>query len=311
MDHLSQPGQVTLATDFSGLETVAWALRILKVEHRHVFGSDVEASSRKIMDHLGVEMVHADIAQRTLEESSPADIYCIGPPCQPFSRNGRRLGSEDEQGRGVLALRSIAYISHRKPRLVLLEQVPDFLTDEKFSDVRDFILGTLEEFYTLSIKILASSDYGVPQARRRVYVVAVRKDLAGYGGFQFPAPVPCPRLENFITRLGPTEFQTLPSEEIGGGRARENVVRAIQPLIDRGINIFERPFLIETGTTVGRGSASPIGMANTLTRTEAGRGGYWCPYKGGFLTSDELASLQGFPAGLIPCSELRRGSSRS
>ena len=168
-----------------------------------------------------MEMVHEDIAQRTLEESPLADIYCVGPPCQPLSRNGRRQGSEDEQGRGILALRGIAYISHRRPRLVLLEQVPDFLTDEKVSDVRDFILGTLEEFYTLSIKILASSDYGVPQARRRVYVVAARKDLAGYGGFQFPEPVPCPRLENFITRLGPTEFQMLPSQEIGGGRTRE------------------------------------------------------------------------------------------
>ena len=132
----------------------------------------------------------------------------------------------------------------------------------------------------------------------------MRKDLAGYGGFEFPEPVHCPRLEDFITQLGPQEFETLPSEEIGGGRARENVARAIQPLMQRGVNIFERPFLIETGTTVGRGSASPIGMANTITKTEAGRSGYWCPYKGGFLTSDELASLQGFPVGLIPWSEL-------
>ena len=144
MDHLSQPGQLTLATDFSGLETVAWALRILHVEYRG-------ACSRKIMNHLGVESVHADIAQRTLEESPAADIYCIGPPCQPFSRNGLRQGSGDEQGRGVLALHSLAYIVYRKPRLVLLEQVPDFLTNDTFADVRDLVLSTLEEFYTLNI----------------------------------------------------------------------------------------------------------------------------------------------------------------
>ena len=289
----------TLATDFSGLETVGWALKILQVGHRQVFGSDLEKCSRSIMEHLGVERILKDISEVSAGEKPSADVYFFGPPCQCYSPSGKREGVEDSKGRGVIVLHSLTYISVHKPRLVIMEEVPEFASDSN-AEMRDLLLNTLQNDYDTKTSILVSSDFGVPQQRRRFYVVAVRKDLASYGGFHFPAPkAACPSLEDFLERLPDSEFQMLPAEP----RARDNVLEAVKPLLERGVNIYEQAFLVPMGVSSGRAKAGPLGRAPTVIRTDAGRG-YWCCWKGGPLTADELARLQGFPDGMVPYKDL-------
>lgn len=68
----------------------------------------------------------------------------------------------------------------------MLENVKGFL-DPIFSDHRRFVLTTLENLgYTVSIKLLNSSDYGVPQLRLRVIIIGVRRDLNS--SFSYPKP---------------------------------------------------------------------------------------------------------------------------
>ncbi|CAE7607080.1 ngoBIM [Symbiodinium sp. CCMP2592] len=289
---------MTLGTDFSGLETIAWALRTLRLGYRHLFGSDIEASSRKVMSHLGVEQIFEDINGRDVAGLPSSDIYCIGAPCQPFSRQGHGKGIRDPGGRGVLLLQSLAYISIHKPRLVILEQVPQFLQDENHAELRDLTLSELEQHYEVSVQILSSACFGVPQDRLRCYIVAVRQDCPG--GFCFPKPVHCPRLEDFIDKLPEEEFAVLPKQ----GLARESVQACLQPLVDRGVNVFNQAFLVTAGQSTRFAHASPMGRACTITRSEAGRESYWCPFKGGFLSTREIARLQGFPDGLIAVRDL-------
>ncbi|WP_407711867.1 DNA cytosine methyltransferase [Bullifex porci] len=68
----------------------------------------------------------------------------------------------------------------------MLENVKGFL-DPIFSDHRRFVLTTLENLgYTVSIKLLNSSDYGVPQLRLRVIIIGVTRDLNS--SFSYPKP---------------------------------------------------------------------------------------------------------------------------
>ena len=274
----------TLATDFSGLETVGWALKILQVGHRQVFGSDLEKCSRSIMEHLGVERIFKDISEVSAGEKPSADVYFFGPPCQCYSPSGKREGVEDSKGRGVIVLHSLTYISVHKPRLVIMEEVPEFASDSN-AEMRDLLLNTLQNDYDTKTSILVSSDFGVPQQRRRFYVVAVRKDLASYGGFHFPAPkAACPSLEDFLERLPDSEFQMLPAEgQRAGGCEATSGAR---------FHMYEQAFLVPMGVSSGRAKACPLGRAPTVIRTDAGRG-YWCCWKGGPLDSRRTCKTAG------------------
>lgn len=110
-----------------------------------------------------------------------------GFPCQPFSTAGSRLGTEDE--RGNLYLECLRIIQAKKPKVVVFENVRGILStkNKDGSLLIDTITKSLEEIgYTVSLKLLNASDYGVPQNRHRVFIVAFD---SSYGKtFTFPPP---------------------------------------------------------------------------------------------------------------------------
>ena len=121
------------------------------------------------------------------------DILCAGFPCQPFSRIGKKNGFDDDRGtlfndieRVILALR---------PKVIFLENVRNIVTHDS-SRTFQFILEKLEKagYYVNqerddSWNILNASDFGLPTARPRFYLVAFRKDISGAGKFKFPKPI--------------------------------------------------------------------------------------------------------------------------
>lgn len=109
------------------------------------------------------------------------DLLAGGVPCPPFSKAGKQLGNEDERDLFPEAIRLIAEI---KPKAVMLENVRGFL-DPVFKDYRESILSQISELgYNVTIKLLHSSDYGVPQLRPRVVIVGIRNDIQGT--FNYP-----------------------------------------------------------------------------------------------------------------------------
>lgn len=106
------------------------------------------------------------------------DLFTGGFPCQPFSSNGMRLGTEDPYGRGAMLGHIIRILRVKKPRYVLLENVKGFLSS-KFKPVRDQLLDDLVDIgygtgpdNALAVALLNSKDYGVPQNRERVWMFA-------------------------------------------------------------------------------------------------------------------------------------------
>lgn len=113
------------------------------------------------------------------------DLLAGGLPCPPFSVAGKQLGDKDERNLFPAALRLIDEI---RPKAVMIENVRGFLS-AVFDDYRVHLKQQLEKLgYHADWRLLNASDFGVPQLRPRVIIVALRKDLVD--SFDWPEVMP-------------------------------------------------------------------------------------------------------------------------
>jgi DNA (cytosine-5)-methyltransferase 1 len=121
----------------------------------------------------------------------PFDICLAGFPCQAFSLAGQRKGFHDDykgKSRGTLFFDVVRICSYHKPKVIFCENVKGLTIHDKGRTFK-VIKGTLEEMgYKPFDMILNSRDFGVPQNRERIYIVAFRGDL-GVDEFIFPDPL--------------------------------------------------------------------------------------------------------------------------
>jgi DNA (cytosine-5)-methyltransferase 1 len=116
------------------------------------------------------------------------DLLIIGgPPCTAFSHAGfwiekKRNGTDHQTGRIADFLRFVRII---RPRAFVLENVPGLLFKTYHHFFENFISSAKNEGYTISYAILNAADYGVPQKRRRLFVVGI---LGNEAPFEFPKP---------------------------------------------------------------------------------------------------------------------------
>lgn len=116
------------------------------------------------------------------EKDIPAfDICLAGFPCQAFSIAGKRKGFRDDfkgMSRGTLFFDVARICSEHKPKVIFCENVKG-LTNHDRGLTFKVILGTFEQIgYKVFHWVLNSKDFGVPQNRERVYIVAFREDIA-------------------------------------------------------------------------------------------------------------------------------------
>jgi DNA (cytosine-5)-methyltransferase 1 len=102
------------------------------------------------------------------------ELFTAGLPCPPFSIAGKQLGERDERNLFPAALRLIDEI---QPKAVMIENVRGFLS-AVFDDYRTHLKSQLSKMgYHVDWRLLNASDFGVPQLRPRVVIVAIRKDM--------------------------------------------------------------------------------------------------------------------------------------
>ena len=97
------------------------------------------------------------------------DLVVGGTPCQSFSVAGLRKGMEDP--RGNLALTFCAILDKFRPKWFVWENVPGVLSSNKGRDFGSFLGAVAELGYGASYRVLDAQNFGVPQRRRRVFVV--------------------------------------------------------------------------------------------------------------------------------------------
>ncbi len=107
------------------------------------------------------------------------DLICAGFPCQSFSIAGLRKGFDDD-ARGTLFFEIARIAAVKRPSFLLLENVPGVLSHDKGRTFAT-ILNTLDELgYDVAWQVLNSKNFGVPQSRKRVYIIGyLRNRCAG------------------------------------------------------------------------------------------------------------------------------------
>lgn len=158
---------------------------------------DIDASTcynaNPMLINEGVECLLEDIRNINAENIPNFDILLAGFPCQPFSNAGNRKGVNDANGRGTLfeecerIIEAKIAVGHR-PKAFVFENVRGILSS-KMSDgittVPEEITQRMHKLgYNVSMKLVCSSDYGVPQQRYRVFIVGIDNELEiGYFDF--------------------------------------------------------------------------------------------------------------------------------
>lgn len=134
--------------------------------------------------------IDGDITEIAESDVPGFDICLAGFPCQAFSLAGQRRGFNDDfkgMARGTLFFDVVRICEHHKPKVIFCENVKGLTIHDK-GRTYDVIKSTLEEIgYTVYEEILNSRDFGVPQNRERIYIVAFRNDINGTK-FKFPKP---------------------------------------------------------------------------------------------------------------------------
>ena len=97
------------------------------------------------------------------------DLVCGGPPCQSWSIGGLRKGMEDP--RGNLSLTYLSFLDRVRPRWVLIENVLGLLSSNNGQDFGTILGGLAQLRYGFAYAVLDAQHFGVPQRRRRVFIV--------------------------------------------------------------------------------------------------------------------------------------------
>lgn len=152
-----------------------------------VYGADNNKHAATTYELNFSDNIYRDITKINPTDIPDFDILTGGFPCQPFSKAGKLQGFQDT--RGTLFFDVCRILEHKKPELVILENVKNLGTHDKGNTLKT-IYSSLEKLgYITTHKVLNAADYGVPQSRERIIIVASQKKA-----FDFNALTPVDRL---------------------------------------------------------------------------------------------------------------------
>jgi DNA (cytosine-5)-methyltransferase 1 len=270
---------------FSSIEFCAGAggqaIGLEQAGFRHSALVEIEADFAKTLalNRPGWNVFAEDMNEFDGRPYRGVDLFAAGLPCPPFSIAGKQLGELDERNLFPAALRLIDEI---QPKAIMIENVRGFLS-AVFDDYRSHLKQQLKALgYVADWRLLNASDFGVPQLRPRVVIVAVKRELSEL--FDWPAPFP---------HNPPTVGETLKDLMAANGwlGAEDWASRAndIAPTIVGGSKKHGGPDL---GPTRARRAWASLGVEGRTIAEEAPERDYVGMPR---LTTRMVARLQGFP----------------
>ena len=127
--------------------------------------------------------IHGDITKVAACAIPKHDILLAGFPCQAFSLAGRKKGFEDT--RGTLFFDVARIVEYHKPKIIFCENVKNLVSHDRGKTFKVIIQVLHDLGYKVYSEVLNSKNFGVPQNRERIYIVAFRNDIAP-NSFSFP-----------------------------------------------------------------------------------------------------------------------------
>ena len=182
--------KLRIGTDCSGIEAPLFALQKIKNKHpffdyEHVFSSDIDPFVIKVhKENFSPKIMFQDITKRDVNSIPPIDIYIAGFPCQPFSKANKFQFETDERKQVFFGCLDV--LKKQNPRIFIFENVKTLKSHENGSTFERIIkeLNDLNK-YDIHTQVVNSKDYGVPQARDRLYIIGILKEKKT-GDFTFP-----------------------------------------------------------------------------------------------------------------------------
>lgn len=215
---------IKIATVFSGIGAIEWAVKRMGLEHEIIFACDNGEVEIEIDDE---EKIRSEIKElKTIREqneyigklyskarktnfvkktyienynlnedkflydvrfidgtkyTNKVDLFVGGSPCQSFSIMGYQKGLEDT--RGTLFYDYARLVSEIQPKVFIFENVQGMLKHDGGKTWKTIYNTFLSLGYTIHVKLLDAKDYGIPQTRRRLFVVGFKEKIED---FQFP-----------------------------------------------------------------------------------------------------------------------------
>ena len=168
---------------FAGIGGIDLAFEQAKFKIVYANEIDKYACRTYRLNFPNTNLVEDDIQQVNVETIPDFDVLVAGFPCQAFSSVGLKKGFDDP--RGNLFFETARVIKAKKPKAVFFENVANLLKHDN-GNTFDTIKRTLEELdYYVVYKVMNASDYGIPQQRNRIYIVAFL-DQEKANSFIFP-----------------------------------------------------------------------------------------------------------------------------
>ena len=195
IDLFSGCGGLTLGFDKAGFDVVA-GIELMPEAHQTITNNLCWRYGKSEETHLcgDITQIESDVFQDRVGKEGC--IVIGGPPCQAYSLVGRaklrslgerRINTNDK--RGYLYQEFLRFVLDLQARAVVMENVPES-TNYGGKNIPQIVCETLEENgYKAIWSILNSADYGVPQVRERVFVIAIKSEENG----KISLPVPTHR----------------------------------------------------------------------------------------------------------------------
>jgi len=241
-------------------------------------------------------VIHSDVSELDIENLKPCDGFAFGFPCNDFSIVGESKGFDGKFG-GLYSY-GIKYLSIHKPMFFVAENVGGLSSANEGKAFKKILSDLNNQDYILTTHLYKFQEYGVPQARHRIIIVGIRKDL----DIEFKVPAPT-TLDDYKTSKVALTVPPIPVDAFNHEKTKQTstVVKRLS-YIKPGNNAWSEDIPEHLRLNVKGAKLSNIykkldPTKPSYTVTGSGGGGthmyHWAENRA--LTSRERARLQTFP----------------
>lgn len=158
---------------FSGIGAFTQAMERINPKAKCVFAADINKDCANIYKlNYGIDSL-CDLTQKNEKEIPDHDLCFFSPPCQAFSKGGKRLGFEE--ARGTLIFEVFRILKEKKPKYILMENVRNLVSHDNGNTIKVILNGLHELGYrTPELPlVLSPHQFGVPQLRERAFLPGI------------------------------------------------------------------------------------------------------------------------------------------
>lgn len=279
---------------FGGIGAFTAAMKRLSIPHEVVDYVEIDKYACKSYNAInGTNFEPQDICQ--WDKDVKADVIMHGSPCQDFSIAGKQSGGDEGSNtRSSLMYETLRIVKKLKPKVVIWENVKNLLSLNHIHNFNAYIDKMAEMGYESNYKVLCAADYGIPQARQRVFTVSILNGTK----FEFPKPIECPSIETFIDEIVDEKYyisehfmeQIKNTKYRSNDRHKENTLKLANGQME-GFKIMD--YRYDEGLRIRKNNLCPT----LTTRGRQSISGVPLIYRDGklrFITENEAWKLMGF-----------------